>query len=182
MAKDLWDFIGVSGSSVGEADRLRDELTEGIFLTLESLLGMSRKTYPSLDDMIQAGIERNDRHAYFWAWLKDHGYESLRKLYAGNLPDDVETLGCLDECQYMLQTDRENQLADVYFESIAAVMTAIENVLSAYKQTSAGTCTTLTDTTGYDYWASIPLTSTKEIKSFIIDDSVAPEQRSLFVV
>ena len=178
MAKDFWDFIGVSGSSVGEADRLRDELMDEIFCALDLFLGTSHQTYQRLDDMIQDGIQRNDRYAYFWAWFQDHGHESLRRIYSFSLKDDDEVLGCLDECQFMLQSDKENGLADAFFESVAAAFTAIENVLSAYRQTSASAYSPLTDTSSFDYWISVTLTYTEGIKPLIIQDSVASVQRS----
>lgn len=130
MEKRLRDFLNISKSSIGEADRILEEILISIFNAIDELLGMRYQDYKSLNEMIDDGVEKKDQYSYFWSWLKDHGIDSLDKIISLSLNDTDNTLDILEDRMFIIELDIKNGIISSFFESIASTFTVIDQLIS----------------------------------------------------
>ncbi|OZQ62780.1 hypothetical protein CA600_21185 [Paenibacillus sp. VTT E-133280] len=177
MNKDLWDFIGVSRSSSGEANQILDIIISKMFGALGKFLNMPYQNYRNLDEMINDGIYKDNQYTYFWKWFKDYGQMALHKISSTHFISSDDTLDCLEDRLFIIESDIDNGLISSVFESIASTFTAIENLISTNEE--------LAISTG-DHYKSIYTKIVEQVpksepyKNFDFQNSVAIEQQSFF--
>lgn len=168
MSRDIWSFVGVPRSINGETDQILNSIFNKMFEAFNDFLNMSHKNYTSIEDMIHDGINKKDQYSYFWDWFNDHGIFILRKIAIATYPNFDETLDCLEDRLYIIESDINNGLINSIFDSIADTFTAIDNLINSYEQQAVSL------TIGYSPQHK------SAIKQYIVENPVESQQGFIF--